>query len=281
MRSCSARSERPDHRGAGDAPCPLHVLQAFAEVLEVLAAPRPGSRRAASRETRGTSMAARTSRAGSRTAARAGDRPPSERCVVRTDHGEPVVVVGALRAVGRHVGAEGGAERQRGREVVAVEPHERVAEAVHAAVALPPRGGPRADAGCLGGAGRVDVARGLGDHPVGEAGAAAGVVAARQVVHEVREGDAFLARVGAPDGVHHDVAVREHPAALARREIRDRLHAGARVVSPVDDDLEALREALPRRLVVQTVARREVERAEGRWDARARRRRAAGRPPRP
>ena len=208
-------------------------------------------------------------RLGAAQSPRIGHWPAPERGVVGADDGEPVVVVGALRAVRRRVGPELDAQLQRRLQLVGVEPHERVPEAVHAAVALPARVCVGADACRFGGVRRVEVGRHARDEPVGEARAAARVVAQRQVVHQVRERHVAFARVPAPDGVHDHVAVGQQEAALVPRQVGDRLHAGAGVVAAVEDAEEALREAVTGVLALQITAAREVERPQLRRRVRA------------
>ena len=83
---------------------------------------------------------------------------------------------------------ERAAEGERGRQVVVVDPHERVAEAVHAAVAPVPRACVRADGGgaSRGRRGSIDGADAR-DETVREPGAAARIVAPRQLVLQVGE----------------------------------------------------------------------------------------------
>jgi hypothetical protein len=54
------------------------------------------------------------------------------------------------------------------------------------------------------------------------------------VVHERRERHALVGGVGAPDGVHHDVAVRKEEAALAASRPSDRLDGRRRTRTPLD-----------------------------------------------
>ena len=151
-----------------------------------------------------------------------------QRRLVGAGRGEPVVVVGALGAVGRRARPERAAELQAGPEPVPVDAHEGVAEAVDAAVLLVARARAAADPGRLAGPGRVDVRRHARDQPVGEAGGAAGIVALRQMAHEGAERQARLARVGAADRVHDPVAVGHAATAPpSRRPRRSRAPSAA------------------------------------------------------
>ncbi len=65
---------------------------------------------------------------------------------------------------------------------------------------------------------------------------AAGIVRARQAVHQVLELRARAQRVLARDGAHDPVAVRQQEAGLVGvRGLRDALHGGERVARAVDD----------------------------------------------
>ena len=175
--------------------------------------------------------------------ARVALRPGRGAHAVGAADGEPEVVERALRAVGR-LPAEGAAEPERRPEPLVADAHERVAEAVDAAVAPVPglglvahgdRGPRTAD---------VELRRDAGDEPVREPGRAAGVVRAREDVHQRRERDVVLPRVRAADRVHQPVAVREQEPALGPGGVADPLDGVARVVGPADERGERPRVAV-------------------------------------
>ena len=169
-------------------------------------------------------------------------------------------MVRALGAVGRRTGPERTAQRQRRRQVVAVDPHERVPEPVHAAVAAISGAGVGADLGRLARPPRVDRRRDAGDEPVREPGAAAGIVAAREHVLQVGEREALVDRVRPPDRVHDPVAAREHEPALRPHGRLDRRHRRTRVVPAFDDALERADQAVLGRVGQQPTAGAEVDR---------------------
>ena len=191
-----------------------------------------------------------------------GDGLVRELRVVGAGDREPVVVVGALRAVGRDLRAERGAQLQRRLELVLVEAHEGVAEAVHAAVALEARAGAVAGRDGLARIARVDVGRHAGDEPVREPGRTARVVVGGQVVHQRGERHPGVAGVGAPDGVHDDVAVLEQEAALAARRVVDAGDRRPRVLDAVDHRQELTRVAAARVVVGEVAAVLDLERAQ-------------------
>ena len=141
--SCAAGSDGPITAAPVMYPSRWMPSSPSHRVLQVSRHLNLRSRQGASRGTRGTSTAARTPRAGRRTGV--ADRLPGRpRSVAPSapDDREPVVVVGALRAVGRRVGGRASTHSSNaGSELLRVEAHERVPEAVHAAVALPARAG--------------------------------------------------------------------------------------------------------------------------------------------
>ena len=145
-----------DHGGAGDARLALEAVELAAEDVEV-------DRRVDDEPLRPVvderAVPARTNELGRlRGAERPGIRVRTrgERRLVGADDREPVVVVGALCAVGRRAPPEGAAERERRSEPVAVDAHECMPEPVHAAVAAVPRAGVRADLGRVARPPRVD-----------------------------------------------------------------------------------------------------------------------------
>ena len=138
-------------------------------------------------------------------------------------------------------------------------PHEGVAETVDAAVAAVARTGVRADAGRLAGPPDVDRRRHACDEPVGEPGAAARVVAARQGVLEIGQCQAFVDGVRPPDGVHHSVAGGKHEAALAPDGQLDRADRRPWVVGTRDELLELPRDAIAPRVADEAAAPLEVD----------------------
>ena len=186
-----------------------------------------------------------------------GDRAGRELGLVCSGNGEPVVVVRALRAVGRGR-PECAAQVQRRRQAVAVHPHEGVPETVNAAVAAVARARVRADGGRLAGPPDVDRGRHPCDEPVGEPGAAARVVAPREDVLEIAQRQTFVERVRPSHRVHHSVAVGEHEAALAPDGQLDRADRGPRVVSTGDEQLELPRHAVAPRVADEATAPFEV-----------------------
>ena len=167
-----------------------------------------------------------------------GDAARREGGIVRSGNREPVVVVRALSAVRRRSRAESGAESERGREPVAVDPHEGVPEPMHAAVAAVTRAGTGADLGRSRGPADVDAGRDAGYEAVCEPRAAAGVVAPRQRLLQVAKLEALLHRVRPPNRVHHAVAVREEEPSLCPHCLLDHRHRRARVVAAVDHPLK-------------------------------------------
>jgi hypothetical protein len=121
-------------------------------------------------------------------------------------------VEGALGAV-RRLGAKRRAEVERGRQILAYEPHEGVPEAVDAAVA--PAAGVRLVADGRGGRGvaEVDLRRDPRDEAVREARRATGLVGLRQVGHQVLERDLVRGGVLASNGVHEPVTLTQKTAA--------------------------------------------------------------------
>ena len=93
-----------------------------------------------------------------------------------------------------------------------------------------------------------------------EAGAAAGVVGARQVVLQVGERCVPLERIRAPDRVHDAVAVRENEPALAPDGPLDRGDGGPRIVFALDERLERARPAVTRGVGEETPAPLDVDR---------------------
>jgi hypothetical protein len=93
-----------------------------------------------------------------------------------------------------------------------------------------------------------------------EPGAAARVVAAREHVLEVAQGEAFVLSVGPPDRVHHPVAVGEHEAALLPDGPLDRGDRRPWVVGAGDEPLELERDAGARLLGEEAAAPVEVDR---------------------
>ena len=209
---------------------------------------------------------------------------PSGSCrLVRAGDGEPVVVVRTLGAVGRRSGSERTAQRQRGRQVVVVDAHERVSETVHAAVAAISGAGVRADLGRLARPPRIDRRRDARHEPVREPGTAAGIVTAREHVLQVGERQALVDRVRPPDRVHDPVAAREHEPALRSNRRLDRRHRRARVVPACDDALEGADQAVLGRVGQQSTTGAEVDRGGRRLAADAAREQHRGRaraPPR-
>ena len=115
-----------------------------------------------------------------------------------------------------------------------------------------------------------------GDETVGEPGAAARVVAARQPLLQVAQVELLLQRVRPPHRVHHAVAVREDEPSFGAHRVLDRRHRGARVVTAVDDLLERPGEAVARCVGQERPARSELDR-RGRLVAAAAREQDGGR----
>ena len=256
--SCWAGIGRSDHGDGGDARLALQARELPAEHLEVL--------RRVDDDSGGTIVDEGAIPAGPHEAlrlrraerARVAYGRSGQRRLVHPDDREPVVVVGALRAVRRGL-AERAAQVERGLEPVAVEAHERMAEPVDAAVALVAGACVLADRSRLARPPYIDRRRDAGHEPVGEACAATGVVAARQHVLQVGELEIAVERVRAPDGVHDAVAVREHETALRSHRALDRRHRRPRVLAVSDDLAERPRQALLRRLREKASAGPEVD----------------------
>jgi hypothetical protein len=195
---------------------------------------RPGSPRAGCRRTPGTSTAARMPEVARRRADAVGHRLTRKARVVYAGNRKPVVVVGALGAVGRRPRPEPATERECGPDPIVVDAHEGMPEAVDAAVAPVARSRIGTHGRRLTGPSRVDVRGYTRDEPLGEAGAAARIVAARQVVHERRQRDAGVAGVRASNRVHKAVAVGEGGASLSPGLSGNRVHSRSRVVPTHD-----------------------------------------------
>ena len=174
------------------------------------------------------------------------DRSGRQAGLVGADDSEPVVVVGPLRAVGRQPRPESAAQVERGRQTVCMDPHERVPETVHAAVALIARAGLRAHGCRFARSTRIDLRADTGDQAVRETSTAARIVALRQVVHQRRERHAALMRIRATYRVHQSVAAREEEASLAPGGVRDCLHRRPGIVPALHRRQELVRPAVPR-----------------------------------
>ena len=190
--------------------------------------------------------------------ARVGDCAGTKFGFVRSRNGEPVVVVGALRAV-RRGRPECAAEGKRRRQAVAVDPHEGVPETVNAAVAAVARARVRANGRRLARPPDVDRGRHPCDEPVREPGAAARVVTAREHVLEVAEREALVHGVRPPNRMHDPVTVGEHEAALPPDRPLDRGHRRPRVARVCHEQLEFPGNAVARRLGKHAAAAAEVD----------------------
>ena len=253
------RIGHPDHGHGRDAGLALEPDEPSAQHLEVLRRVGHDSRRPVVDEGAVPARAHERCRLAPAELLRVGDRRSGQGCVVDTDNSEPVVVIRALRAIGRHLRAESGAEGERRLQPVVVDPHERMPEPVDAAVAPVAGRLVRADRRRLARLPRIDRRRHARDEPVREARTAAGIVAPRQVVLQVGERRILLERVGPPDRVHDAVAAREQKAALPPDGPLDRRDRRPGVVPVAHDRLEAADPAVLHVVAQEAAAFAEVD----------------------
>ena len=166
---------------------------------------------------------------------------------------------GALRTVGRLAWAEGGAEHERRLQAIVVDPHERVAEPVDAAVAPVAGGGVRANGGRLTRLPGVDRRRNTRHEPVREAGAAPWVVALGQQILQIGKRRPPLEGIRPAHRVHDAVTAREQKAALAPDSALDRSDRRPGIVPVGHDRLEAANPAVLDVIAQEATALGEVD----------------------